>query len=215
MDVWWNSEFSWDGAVLQSSIDGGANWSNVGAFGDPNNWYTDNTLNGAFWAPTDGWSGRFGTGSGGWVTAEHELDGLGGEPAVLLRVAFGADGAVSDDGFAFDNIHVFNKPDVDIAAVQVSGPLVSSCAADSIPISVTLDNVGGLDQSNIPVSVTYSGAINGSISATIADTLAKDSSGTFFIGNIATGGATGNITLVVSANQAGDGKLLMYMVTNC
>src|SRR6478609_7915209 len=47
MKAWWNSEFSWDGAVLQSSIDGGATWQKVGAFGDPNNWYTDNTLNGA------------------------------------------------------------------------------------------------------------------------------------------------------------------------
>ena len=35
MDVWWESEFSWDGAVLQSSTDGGTTWANVGAFGDP------------------------------------------------------------------------------------------------------------------------------------------------------------------------------------
>ena len=28
MKIWWNSEFSCDGAVLQSSIDGGATWQN-------------------------------------------------------------------------------------------------------------------------------------------------------------------------------------------
>ena len=44
--VWWNSEFSWDGMVLQSSINNGTSWQVVGAFGDPNNWYTDTTING-------------------------------------------------------------------------------------------------------------------------------------------------------------------------
>src|SRR6186713_2769954 len=46
LKIWWNSEFSWDGAVLQSSIDGGVTWVNVGAKGDPNNWYNDNSING-------------------------------------------------------------------------------------------------------------------------------------------------------------------------
>ena len=41
MKVWWQSEESFDGTVLQSSIDGGATWQNVGAMGDPNNWYND------------------------------------------------------------------------------------------------------------------------------------------------------------------------------
>ena len=45
MSVWWHSEDSWDGAVLQSSLDDGMTWQNVGAFGDPNNWYNDNTIN--------------------------------------------------------------------------------------------------------------------------------------------------------------------------
>ncbi|MGB6269930.1 MAG: hypothetical protein WBF67_13065, partial [Olleya sp.] len=42
--IWWESEFSWDGTVLQSSIDSGATWQNVGVVGDPNNWYTDNSI---------------------------------------------------------------------------------------------------------------------------------------------------------------------------
>ena len=33
MDVWWSSESSWDGTVLESSIDGGTTWQQVGAFG--------------------------------------------------------------------------------------------------------------------------------------------------------------------------------------
>src|SRR6478735_7816897 len=73
LKVWWESEFSWDGAVLQSSIDNGTTWQVVGAKGDPNNWYNDNTLGGAPGgqpaATALGWTGRNATsnGSGGWV----------------------------------------------------------------------------------------------------------------------------------------------------
>jgi hypothetical protein len=106
LNVWWNCEFSFDGAVLQTSIDGGQTWQNVGAFGDPNNWYTDNTLVGTPGGSMEGWSGRNSTsnGSGGWVTAFHALDGLAGQSQVIIRIAFGTDGSVIDDGFAFDDI---------------------------------------------------------------------------------------------------------------
>ncbi|MBQ0769692.1 MAG: gliding motility-associated C-terminal domain-containing protein [Bizionia sp.] len=109
LSVWWNSEFSWDGAVLQSSIDGGASWQNVGAFGDANNWYNDNTINSNPGGQQEGWTGRVGSGngSGGWVVARHALIGLAGESAVTLRIAFSADGSVNDEGFAFDTVSVY------------------------------------------------------------------------------------------------------------
>jgi subtilisin-like proprotein convertase family protein len=110
MDVWWESEFSWDGAVLQTSVNGGATWVNVGAFGDPMNWYTDNTINGAPGGSMQGWTGRNGSGSPGWVEAEHLLDGMAGQSAVTLRVAFGSDSSVQDDGFAFDNVRITLPP---------------------------------------------------------------------------------------------------------
>ena len=108
--VWWNAEFSWDGMVLQSSIDNGASWQNVGAFGDPNNWYTDNTINGNPGGQQEGWSGRVSSsnGSNGWVLASHLLTGLNNQPSVKLRFAFGSDGSVQDDGVAFDDVHIFD-----------------------------------------------------------------------------------------------------------
>ncbi len=109
MSIWWESEFSWDGAVLQSSINGGTSWQNVGALNDPNNWYNDNSINGNPGGQQIGWTGRNGSGSNGWVTASNDLIGLGGQSAVLLRIAFGADGSVNDDGFAFDDIFVVNN----------------------------------------------------------------------------------------------------------
>ena len=108
--IWWNAEFSWDGMVLQSSIDGGTSWQNVGAFGDPNNWYNDTTINGNPGGQQIGWTGRNSSnnGSGGWVTANNALTGLAGQSSVILRFAFGSDGSVNDNGVAFDLVNIFD-----------------------------------------------------------------------------------------------------------
>ncbi|MEO0473083.1 MAG: GEVED domain-containing protein, partial [Bacteroidota bacterium] len=126
-DIWWDAQFSWDGAVLQATTDSGSNWVNVGVFGDPGNWYTDNTINGSFWTPQDGWSGDdFNAGSQGWVTAENSLDFLAGEPDVRLRFAFGSDGFGQDDGFAFDNVEIREAATENLAMLNLDAP-VSGC----------------------------------------------------------------------------------------
>ncbi|WP_055447049.1 gliding motility-associated C-terminal domain-containing protein [Lacinutrix mariniflava] len=107
LSLWWESEFSWDGTVLQSSIDGGTTWVNVGALGDGGNWYNDGSINGNPGGQQIGWTGRNGSGSNGWVTANHALTGLAGEASVILRIAFASDGSGVDDGVAFDDISVF------------------------------------------------------------------------------------------------------------
>ncbi|WP_299250129.1 gliding motility-associated C-terminal domain-containing protein [uncultured Lacinutrix sp.] len=106
--IWWESENSWDGTVLQSSIDGGTTWVNVGALGDAGNWYNDGTINGNPGGQQIGWTGRDGGGSNGWVTANNALAGLAGQSSVILRFAFGSDGSVPDEGVAFDDVSVFN-----------------------------------------------------------------------------------------------------------
>jgi hypothetical protein len=114
LSVNWYSEFSWDGAQVQTSIDGGASWQQVGAFGDPSNWYNDGTVvgisNAGFIgaAGGEGWSGNGATGSAGWLTASHLLDGLAGQSQVIIRIFFGSDGSVNSpyQGFAFDDISV-------------------------------------------------------------------------------------------------------------
>ncbi len=128
LDAWWNAEFSWDGANLQTSIDSGQTWQNVGLFGDPYNWYTDNSIDGLPGGSNQGWTGRNSSnnGSGGYVRSVHSLANLAGEPAVLLRVAFGSDGSVVDDGFAFDNINIARQP------VLYLGPDTTAC--DSVTL---------------------------------------------------------------------------------
>ncbi|MUU79223.1 choice-of-anchor L domain-containing protein [Winogradskyella endarachnes] len=107
MSIWYDAEFSWDGAVLQSSIDNGTTWVNVGAMGDPNNWYTDNSINGSPGGQQEGWSGTGTAGTNAWVMASNSLASLAGQANVILRVAFGSDGSIVDEGFGFDNINVY------------------------------------------------------------------------------------------------------------
>ncbi len=121
--VWWNAEFSWDGAVLEYSTNGGTSWSEIGAFGDPFNWYTDNTVNGLSTAggTGNGWSGRAlsSNGSNGYVPAKHEIANLAGQSAVRFRIHFGSDASVVDDGFAFDDFVVADPPIVALGPDQV------------------------------------------------------------------------------------------------
>jgi len=127
MKVWWNAEFSWDGMNVTYSTDGGTTWNLVGAMGDPFNWYNDNTIVGAPGGNQSGWSGRASTtnGSGGWVTARHRIVGTGGNPNVKIRVNFGTDGSVTDDGVAFDDVKIYNGMDLGADQIACSPSIVA------------------------------------------------------------------------------------------
>jgi hypothetical protein len=181
--VWWDSEFSWDGAQLQSSIDGGNSWTTVGAFGDPDNWYNDNSVNGLLPAGNqDGWSGAAGSfipsGSGGWVTAKRNLTGLAGQANVRLRIVFGSDASVNNfDGFAFDDLFIGDPAANDVGAVALANPSASCGAYSNQSVSVTIKNFGSAAQSNFPVwyrvnggtpsNTTFSGTIQPDSTATV------------------------------------------------
>ena len=111
MKVYWDCENSWDGANLQISDDGGTTWQNVGAFGSPNNWFNDNTINSSPGGSQEGWTGN-GT---EWVIAKHELDDtLIGKTDVAFRINFGSDGSVQQNGFAFDDFAIGTAPTINI-----------------------------------------------------------------------------------------------------
>lgn len=162
--VWWNAEFSWDGMNITASTDGGATWNVVGAFGDPLNWYTDNTIVGAPGGSQLGWSGRVSTsnGSNGWVTAIHRLNGLGGQANVKIRFNFGSDGSVIDDGVAFDDVRITNGPWIGSDQI-VCSPNTLGLSADVGGTSDTYLWSTGATTSGITVSSTgwYSVATTG------------------------------------------------------
>ncbi len=120
ISVWWQSEFSADGTVLQSSIDNGLTWQVVGTMSNQFNWYNDNTIDGGpgFQSPSIavGWTGLAGVsnGSGAWKAAQRVMTGLGGQPNVFLRIAFAANTFSTNDGFAFDDVAIQEKFQIDL-----------------------------------------------------------------------------------------------------
>ncbi|MCA9323376.1 MAG: immune inhibitor A [Planctomycetes bacterium] len=155
-DLWWDCENVYDGMALQSSIDGGTTWQTVGAFGDPNNWYTYATVVGMPGGQGLGWSGRTTTGNGsnGWVTAMHDLPGLAGQSSVLLRFAFGTDGSVTWDGVGVDDIRIFEPvggpgqaPQPGLASLDINNAVDTTNLAFSVASGIagpfTTSVVGG------------------------------------------------------------------------
>lgn len=176
MQIWWESEFSWDGANLQSSSDGGTTWDLIDGFADAENWYNDGTINGTPGGFQSGWTGRqsTGNGSGGWVLAAHPLDpSLIGNANVRFRIAFGADGGGQDDGFAFDDFTISEAPSISLGDTLVvcgtetldAGNLGStySWSTGDVTQTLALVNATGVDiiDSMITVTVVDSFGIRG------------------------------------------------------
>lgn len=142
LSIWWEAETSYDGANIQYSIDGGANWVTIGTLGDPVNWYNDDTISGSPGGDQVGWTGRNGSGSDGWIVAQHDLSALAGQPSVNFRINFGSDGSVSDEGFAFDDFSVIDVPPaVDVSLVGPP-PAVGAVPAGSSLVTQVLQLVG-------------------------------------------------------------------------
>lgn len=127
--IFWEVEKKFDGGNFQYSPDSGITWINVGFYGDTvdcmnNNWFNDSSikyLNNPIWIPVkEGWSGNIqstagnclgGSGSGGWVTAQHCMPYLAGVQNVIFRFTLGTGNTCSSyDGLAFDDVIIKNAP---------------------------------------------------------------------------------------------------------
>ena len=135
--LFYDLEYKFDGGNLQSSIDNGTTWQDVGALNDPadcntaywynygnikflnlptgfvaskTGWCGNTQAGGAGWDPTSpGTNCVGGNGLGHWVTAQHCLTGLAGQPNVLFRFTLGAGYTCNDfDGLAIDSVAIGN-----------------------------------------------------------------------------------------------------------
>lgn len=127
MNIFWETEKTFDGATFQSSIDGGTTWVNLGSSSNASdclnqNWFnTSSITNLSGLAPVrEGWAGNVqptqgsclgGNGSNGWKVVKKCMPTLAGQPNVIFRFAFGAGSQCNDfDGFAFDEITIGEAP---------------------------------------------------------------------------------------------------------
>ncbi len=135
-----NAENSYDGAALQSSVDGGITWQHIGLIGDPNNWYNDNSIFGLqFSGSQEGWTG---TTNSAWVTSMHSLASLAGQPSVKFRIVFGSDGYINSyEGVAFDDFKIFEPSDLAIVSPLDSSTLYDCGLTNDEALSVWIKNV--------------------------------------------------------------------------
>lgn len=109
MNIAWDSENTWDGAVVQYSLNGGQSWVRIGNFGDPFNWYTSNDIYIRPGGQSHGWTGtQANNGSGGWVEARRNLYNLAGQQSVLIRLVFESDFDTNFEGFGMDDFIISN-----------------------------------------------------------------------------------------------------------
>jgi len=152
-DIWYElalsgAPFSFTSASLEASTDGGITWVIIGATGDPVNWYNSITAT--------GWGGS----SGQWIHAKHKLDNLGGQSNVRLRIhlaaTLGLPGSETE-GFAFDNVRIYDGPASDMGVVAFVDPHSGCGLTLSELVTIRIKNFGSNPQTNFPVGYSLNG----------------------------------------------------------
>lgn len=149
-----DTEFNYDAAWLEASIDGGISWSMVGTVGEGENWYTnDNFFN---FGIDEGFAGQSGIGIE-WLEAETILENVAGSANVRLRFAFASDGSVNGfEGVAIDDISIHPQPQFDLAVVALADPS-NNCDLGLEPVSVRYVNKGLMTLTSYDVGYTLNG----------------------------------------------------------
>lgn len=150
--IFYVTETNYDGAWLEMSLNGGTNWTKVGALNEGQNWYNINNTTQSFgnvWA---------GTSTGGWISARHGLTGTAGQSDVRLRFGFGSDPSVQYSGVGIDDIHIFIPLAKDLAAsaVQTSGAQ-NECGIASDEVTFSFTNAGTQPQAFFSVAYSVNG----------------------------------------------------------
>ncbi len=140
-----DTETSFDGAWLESTVDGGMTWEKVGALNTGVNWYN---FTNTFQNLGDVWAGN----SEDWINAEHTLVGMAGESMVRFRFAFDSDGSVSNEGVGIDDILISPVFADDLATLSVSNSSTSECGDDEDFVTIEIRNSGTNGQVGFDVS---------------------------------------------------------------
>jgi hypothetical protein len=161
-------EGGWDAGVLEYSVDFGTTWANVdNTLGTGTNYVTPNSFNWYNSTSTSGpivpnkWSGRSNLYTGavdGWIRSltTVPIAALGGAPVAMLRYHFGSDSSVEYEGWAIDDIAIYQEP------AMLDAPANVAFAYDALTLIATVswDAVTNADSytvygSNDPYGVSW------------------------------------------------------------
>ena len=130
-----NADTLFDGATFQYTTDG-TNWINIGNAGDTLNWYNNASIRPlAAISDSIGWTGEAQT---SWKVARHAVPTLAGASWVKFRFVFSAWNG-GNDGFAFDDFSVYEKPVYDIAMISMD-TLYDACEHGIDSITIRMQN---------------------------------------------------------------------------
>lgn len=135
-----NLESCCDGGVVEISVNGGTTWTKVDDV-LTNGASLFNTAKSIRWYGGGGFGNCFGptsttypTVSNGWVQSWTRLTGVAGQADVRIRFTFEADLSVNSDGWAIDDIELFN---LTTPTVQSSFVTINGVGNDSVALSWT------------------------------------------------------------------------------
>ncbi|WNJ18403.1 T9SS-dependent choice-of-anchor J family protein [Pontibacter sp. G13] len=208
MDLWLDTESSYDGLVFQSSIDGGASWQRVGELNDLFNWYNQDGINGNPGGQDTAWAGA----SGGWFRAVHALDtSLVGMPSVKFRFAFGSDGSVSYEGVLFDNFAIGTAPVVSLGASDT----INTCLGETLDLGFLPNGQYSWSTGDSTQTITLANATGANITDSTIIGVAVDTLGFFTFDtvtvNIPASAVDAALTIGDTISCAGDSTASLYL----
>jgi hypothetical protein len=142
------SENNWDGLILEASNDGGNSWTKVGT--SPS-FYNNTSTFGPITPPK--WSGN----NSAWTKYTVAIPQYAGESQVFFRFRFGSDGSGIEQGFAFDDVYIFDSLFTDLAISNLQLPSAPACGLGNEEISVTITNNGSTAEDNFVVGLIVNG----------------------------------------------------------
>jgi len=154
---------SYQGVMLQYTTDNNI-WNSIGNIGDTLNWYNSN-----FNPFGDDWSGDSMT---TWELARHAIPQLAGASFVKFRFLFAYSVPIGtktgNDGFAFDDFSVYERPDYDLAMIAMD-TLYDACEHGTDSITVWMQNTNFTNI--IPAGDTIAVALNEGWLNVVMDTI--------------------------------------------